>query len=363
MVAIQRAKQRGFTLVELLVVIAIIGVLVALLLPAVQSAREAARRSQCTNNIRQLSAAMMNYETAKKGLPPLALNWSDQEYDARYNPNGPGAWYDDHGWYVPLLPYIEQDVVRNTGNPKLPLSHGDNRPARTAFIPVHACPSDIGIQRNEWGSPTWARVRTNYVANAGNTTYGQYTIYQTACDGVTTTPTSVRCDAGGGPLVPGEASPLENILDGTSNTLLMSEIKVLPEFDPGNWPGGPVGTWGGPFSDTTTALGGQTFTGWRTPNSPLKDCIARQLGAITEELYLSNGIPGRPNAPPCGLRFKTPEEGDASKQQFQIARSHHVGGVNASRSDASVSFYSDSIDPWVWNALSSAAGEETINDR
>jgi prepilin-type N-terminal cleavage/methylation domain-containing protein len=368
--ATRRHKSSAFTLVELLVVIAIIGVLVALLLPAIQAAREAARRSQCMNNIRQLSEAMMNYESGKKGLPPLALNANAQQYDDRYNPDGPGDWYDDHGWYVPVLPYIEQAGVVNAGNPKSPLSHAVNRPARTTFLQVHTCPSDIGIQRNEWGSSTWSRIRTNYVANAGNTTYGGYTIYGTACDGVTTTPTTVRCDGGKGPLVFGESSPLENITDGTSNTLLIAEIKVLPEFDPGNWPGGPAGTWGGPFSDTTTALGGQTFTGWRTPNSPLLDCIARQMPptVITPALYRSNGIPARDggpalDVPPCGLRFNPAlGEGDAVLQMFQVARSHHQGGVNASRCDASAKFYSDSIDPWVWNALSSAAGDETVAD-
>jgi type II secretory pathway pseudopilin PulG len=343
-------------LVELLVVIAIIGVLVAMLLPAIQAAREAARRSQCSNNLRQLSAAMLNYETAKGGLPPLALNWSDQEYDDRYEPNGPGGWWDDHGWYVPLLPYIEQNVLRNTGNPRAPLSSAVNRAARTAFIPVHSCPSDIGIQRNEWGINEWARVRTNYVANAGNTVYGQYTVWQTGCPGGPTTITPLRCESSG-PLIPSKDSPLQNITDGTANTLMMAEIKVLPEFDPGP----PGGTWGGPFSDTTTALGGQTFSGWRTPNSPLKDCIARQLAQITEALYLSNGIPGRPDPPPCGLRFR-PEDNDPSKQQIQVARSHHQGGVNASRCDASVKFYVDGIDPYVWNSLASSAGEETFND-
>jgi prepilin-type N-terminal cleavage/methylation domain-containing protein len=353
--ATRRFKSSAFTLVELLVVIAIIGVLVALLLPAIQAAREAARRAQCLNNLRQLSAAMMNFESSNRGLPPLAMYWTRDAYHEAYNL--PAAqqfpdWFDDHGWYIPLLPFIEQNVLRDTGDPKRPIASPVNRAARTAFIPTHACPSDIGIQRNEWNSNTYARVRTNYVANAGNTSYGGYTIFNEPCPGGVSVLTPPRCEGGGGPLVPGKVSPLEDITDGTANTLLMAEIKVLPEYRPMDY-------WGGPMSDTTSALGGQAFTGWRTPNSPLKDCINRQLNEITAELYLSNGIPGRPDTPPCGLRF---QEMDANKQQFQIARSHHLGGVNASRCDASAKFYSDSIDPYVWNCLSSARADDTFTD-
>ena len=74
------------------------------------------------------------------------------------------------------MPYLEQTQLTNMGNPKASLSNAINQQVRKAMIPTFACPSDIGLQRNEWGIDTWARVRTNYVVNAGNTVYGQISV-------------------------------------------------------------------------------------------------------------------------------------------------------------------------------------------
>lgn len=369
----QRRQHVGFTLVELLVVIAIIGVLVALLLPAIQAAREAARRSQCLNNLKQLSLAMMNYESAKKGLPPMAKYWCNQTVNpgqlpclAGYpkylgNNVAPGAWYDDHGWYIPLMPYIEQSQVKSLGNPALPLSNAANEQVRKAFISSHACPSDIGLQRNEWAVPMWARVRTNYIVNAGNTVYGQHNVG--TCPG--TYPTCI--EFGGAPFVPAKEGKLSAITDGTSNTLMMSEGLVLPE----------TSTWGGPYSDAQTALGGQTFTGYHTPNStgPLgADGLARQgewwacsnCQSVRDswqsaQLPLAaGGAPPQPVATPAGPTEAT-QDSNGHKQQYISARSRHVGGVNAAQCDGSLTFYSDSVDPYVWNSLASAAGGESFS--
>jgi prepilin-type N-terminal cleavage/methylation domain-containing protein/prepilin-type processing-associated H-X9-DG protein len=358
-------QRSAFTLVELLVVIAIIGVLVALLLPAIQAAREAARRSQCLNNLKQLSLAMLNYESSKKGLPPMALNWTAGDMTARYRANSFGGWYDDHGWYIPLMPYIEQGQFSTLVDPKFAFSHERNRPGRTAMIPMHACPSDIGLQRNEWGSNTWARVRTNYVINAGNTTYGQNTLGQ-VCPGFTGPPSF--CIFKGAPFIPRKDNKLATISDGTSNTLMMSEGWVLPETE----------AWGGPYSDAQTALGGGTFTGWKTPNWPINlDCHARVnewggLAGVAQSYQSMGAIWPVQQTPACGGATvfagtgnvaSTPEgtDGDPHRGQFFSARSRHVGGVNVSRCDGSVSFINDSVDPLVWNSLSSAAGDETIS--
>lgn len=335
-------SRRGFTLVELLVVIAIIGILISMLLPAVQSARESARRSQCLNNVKQLSLAALNYETAHGGLPTMSEAWTQAEYREIYQGSRPGTWYDGHGWYSKVGGHLDYQAWFEQIDFTISFSDADNRPARTAFLPIHSCPSDIGIQRNEWPSPTWSRVRTNYVVNAGNTVYGQY-----EWGGV---------EFGGAPFGPRDPTPLAEITDGTSRTLMFSEIKVLPELS------GPLADgWGGPFSDTTTSLGGQVFTGWLPPNSGA-DGIARLL--VRPENYLANNIPV-PCRVPCGVSSSAPrtrENQGPSKQQTIAARSHHPGGVNASRCDGSVAFYDDSIDEFTWRAMTTAAGSD-FDDR
>ena len=126
---------------------------------------------------------------------------------------------------------------------------------------------------------------------------------------------------GGSPFRGTEMTGLEMITDGTSQTLMMSEILVLPELP-------NALAWGGPFSDFSTSLGGQVFTGWNPPNSPVGDEVARLV--LPPDQYLANQIP-----PPRRL--------DPTKSQTFAARSHHPGGVVASRCDGSVSFLSETI--------------------
>lgn len=340
----------GFTLVELLVVIAIIGILVALLLPAVQAAREAARRSQCTNNLRQLSVAHLNYESTYGGFVHLAKFWSNEQYTAGYAGGQWGGWYDDHGWYIPLMPFIEQAQLEDVGNPDMPLSNPANEAVRKAFVPAHQCPSDIGMQRNEWAIPSWARVRTNYVINGGNTVYGQHNV------GGCPNAAFPSCrEFLGAPFVPSKVNRLSRITDGTSNTLMMSEVLVLPE----------TAGWGGPYSDAQTALGGQLFTGWNTPNTDQPDALTRQgewwsnVAAGWIEQQLPTGASGQPDPPVAVSSRQAPPEAtvdsNGHKQQHIAARSKHPGGVNVSRCDGSVDFITDDVDLRLWNEYTSAA--------
>ncbi|MGI9177576.1 MAG: DUF1559 domain-containing protein [Pirellulales bacterium] len=346
--------RRGFTLVELLVVIAIIATLIGLLLPAVQSAREAARRSQCQNNLKQLGLAMHTYATAKGGLPPMALYWTKADMDKAYGTNNyPGSWYDDHGWYMPVMPYMENKVLADIVNTKRPFSDATNEQARKTFVPTTACPSDIGLQRNEWTLPTWARVRSNYVVNAGNTVYGQHAIGTGA--------TAVQFL--GAPFAPRKRTKVSSMKDGTSKTLMMSEVLVLPE----------TAAWGGPYSDAQTALGGQVFTGYKTPNAQgasNADALARQgewwgnvqAGWLSQKLPVTaGGTPAQPVTPPAGTPADA-VEANGTKAQYIVARSKHSGGVNASRCDGSGVFFNDNVDPVVWNGLTSASGSESVTE-
>jgi prepilin-type N-terminal cleavage/methylation domain-containing protein/prepilin-type processing-associated H-X9-DG protein len=132
--------QRGFTLIELLVVIAIISVLIALLLPAVQSAREAARRSQCVNNLMQLGIALQSYESAHEVLPPGVVNETGPVLD---QPKGYG-----YGWMTQILPYFEMKNVYNHFNLKVGLYEPHNSTTRTNLIQSLLCPSDGGPRRD-----------------------------------------------------------------------------------------------------------------------------------------------------------------------------------------------------------------------
>src|SRR5688572_27028117 len=133
-----RKTREGFTLVELLVVIAIIGVLVALLLPAVQSAREAARRMQCQNNLKQFGLALHNYHDANMAFPPSSV-WKQEAHIAELNSSNLGP-----NWIIMILPYMEQQSLFDSFDFNFAIPAKENAVPRSTRLAVTLCPSDSG---------------------------------------------------------------------------------------------------------------------------------------------------------------------------------------------------------------------------
>ena len=312
-----RGSRRGFTLVELLVVIAIIGILVALTLPAVQAAREAARRTECKNNLRQLGLAMQLHHDTTKRLPAMSLKGAG---DPNTHSTDPGQWYDDFSWGVYLGPYMEMQNWYNQFNFGYSYTNAFNEQPRRLTIKTFECTSD-GAKENEWGSSTFSRIRTNYVVNAGNTNYGQ------------TTKAGITFD--GAPFTFRKGKPFAQIDDGLSNTLMISECITIDESN----------GWGGPISDTGISHGGQTFNTWLLPNSKSPDEV---VGICpTTKAALNGNI--------CTLISS-----DRSKilEQSFAARSKHGVGVQATLCDGSVHFVSNFVDKNIWKAYGTAKGGE-----
>jgi len=220
--------QTGFTLVELLVVIAIIGILVALLLPAIQAAREAARRMQCTNNLKQMGLALQNYHSARNHFPPGAL------VTAGALDSGTGVYAPTKtGWSIEILPYMEDQNLYSLLDPEETIYHNNNQLLRESVNEAHACPSDLEQELlvpqsgDAGGWKFQKRFRTgSYRANAGRVNGGATWYLAESLDKV---PYEWR-----GPMhmvgdlklrnddiISLETEAMRNIEDGTSNTLMV----------------------------------------------------------------------------------------------------------------------------------------------
>ncbi len=303
------SRNKGFTLVELLVVIAIIGILVGLLLPAVQAAREAARRMQCTNNLKQWGLAVHNFHDSNRRFPKGSSNGGTEKRQT---------------WVMYLWPFVEQSSLYNTSNLKEHFYLPPNTVAGTLNgttgrrVPIYLCPSDNGTIDQNVG--TYQRTRGNYVVNWGNVWYGQP-------DNTNPPPPNKApfFSVNGVRSNPGKVT-FGSITDGTSNTLLMSEYLIAKSPNDNDWRG-----------DIHNDDGVFRFHTLLTPNTSSPDIILNGWYQVTND-------PRMPAA--------------TGTQQRNAARSRHTGGVNAARCDGSIGFISDNVSLQVWRALGSMDGSE-----
>jgi prepilin-type N-terminal cleavage/methylation domain-containing protein len=211
-----RLRGRGFTLVELLVVIAIIGILIALMLPAVQSAREAARRLQCQNHLKQLGVAVLNYESSHQILPPSATF-------PVLPPDVDTTTVHWRNWVIMILPFIEQEALHDSFNFSVPISDAANRQQRGTPLAAMLCPSDGGSKREPFGSSgegdNWAR--GNYGANGSLGAY--HTSWRPAAG-----PTAPRWNDrwSRGVMGVNASVTMGDIKDGTSQTIMLEELRT-----------------------------------------------------------------------------------------------------------------------------------------
>jgi prepilin-type N-terminal cleavage/methylation domain-containing protein/prepilin-type processing-associated H-X9-DG protein len=333
-------SSRGFTLIELLVVIAIIAVLIALLLPAVQSAREAARRISCTNNLKQLGLAMHNYHDSINTFPigvmgirsPTLLVVGNNPYAKVGDPTGA---INRRTWAFMILPYIEQAAMANAVNFSLPYNPpigAANNTVSDTLIATFLCPDDPTVNQIDQNN----RREGNYVVNWGNSNWNQnlFTAYNPFVGNPSVPGNPVMFL--GAPFTMDKSYGVQNITDGTSNTLLMAEVII----------GATMGTNGYEHrgdiynDDYNCAM----FMAYTTPNSTIPDWIAN---GYCRYPYLTN--------PPCtGTQV-------SARNAFNASRSYHPGGVNALMGDGSVKFAKDSISLPVWRALSTTRGGEVIS--
>lgn len=310
MTRLTRTRNSGFTLVELLVVIAIIGVLVAMLLPAVQAAREAARRSSCSNNLKQLGLALHNYVDTYKTLP---IHYGGNNV---YNNTNTGR-----GWIVGILPYIEQQNLYDQIQPG-PLSNAQNTTVAATVLTPLLCPSDgqneggrMGGRANVGGTLGV----NNYKAVAGgNWAWGDHTGVSSPT--VAKWPNDANgLDRGNGLICrnadnqPRNFTRLETITDGTSNTFAIGE--AVPAWC--------THTWWWWFNGSTATCG-----------VPLN--------------YRKNQ----------GVGFLTSAAGDWTRNYSFF--SNHPGGGQFTLCDASTRFVADTIDLTLYRQLATISGSEPV---
>jgi prepilin-type N-terminal cleavage/methylation domain-containing protein len=225
MVFQKRRAKSAFTLVELLVVIAIIGVLVALLLPAVQAAREASRRSKCTNNLRQFGLAVQNHHDVLNIFPDGGENWDPVAWPRSMAGGSPAtAPKQNWGWGYQILPYIEQGNVWSSAN---------DATVRGSVIPVYFCPTRRKPTTIQVGTTPIPIAMIDYVGSAGTDPFlappQDATTVDIAGAGLGNGTDGPIVRRPGGAPNRGQSVRMATITDGSSNTLLIGEKRLRPE--------------------------------------------------------------------------------------------------------------------------------------
>lgn len=343
----------AFTLVELLVVIAIIGVLVALLLPAIQAAREAARRMSCQNNLKQIGLAILNYESSKKSLPPGSTMSIIEQASGL-------------GWTVQILPYVEQSTV-SQGAIEAYTTDNDAYGKKMdklnqLLLPMYLCPSDPELQQQQekFGNTDDEKQRKgmSYAGVAGSyfSRTGRCPADRNGDDYCIATSTSNLFGPNNfdGLLVQGWPVELKQITDGASNTLMVGErtYQIRAWMIGAYWVGNPLPTEPPKRGGTRTIR----------PEGPQPEAALFAVKNLTASFALNhdpyqgcyighdNALGDRPQVPDS-----TPRVISVNDLPFG---SRHPGGVNFVLGDGSVSFLDDSLDPRIYLALGSRNGTE-----
>jgi prepilin-type N-terminal cleavage/methylation domain-containing protein/prepilin-type processing-associated H-X9-DG protein len=315
-ISMDKYRRAGFTLVELLVVIAIIGILVALLLPAVQAAREAARRSQCQNNLKQTALALQNFASANQELPPGTM------MNSFADPEVPGTFGVRWGWGAFILPYMEEQAVYDS----MDFEGGIGAPTTSAggaqLIVSYVCPS--APSENDH----WAECCSG-IANGGNPNNDfrttNYAGVSDAFDGFFGS--SQPVSRGNGVLFNYYRVPFRKITDGSSNTLMVGEV---------------TGAWG-----ANSAWISHMWIAWNCQDT-------------------ADGINGFGSVP--GGRNDTIDpfdgDGDCPNRHCEYFNesgfsSFHPGGAHFAYADGSVHFLEETIDQNLLGVLTTRAGGET----
>jgi len=343
-------KKLGFTLVELLVVIAIIGILVGLLLPAVQAAREAARRMQCGNNLKQIGLGLHNYESTFRHLPPSRI-----EYNPTAAEIAAGRVRLHAGWQSMILSFIEQNALSETYNRSMNWFDARNYPATTTVVPTFTCPSAPGFRPTVPQAIMMARSPSAWTGTSvsfGSNDYAAINNIRRAawvCSGGDMPGTRQRQLPGAlFPKQPLLGVKFSEILDGLSNTVCIVECAGRPElWISGRQTPNPRNS-GQPHFGTLFTQDGH---GW----ADLQDSFSLDGSNPT------TGIPNSTN----GTTFNTTIAGNCMVNCSNDGElySFHVGGAHTLRCDGSVQFMTANTDGLLLVALCTKDQREVIQEK